>query len=249
MVVNKFSGSNSSKVHSDLSMNGNRLSIILNYGCPYKCSYCIWKKHRLENYSSSPETFDYEYLFSLLSSGFFSGYVSVSGGGDPLYNINPGSTQSILLHRIHRFTQYFGYNLSIHTRIREFRIEVVNLADQFIVSYDDLNEKDLQRFVLFLKSRNKQVRLAKVATEEDYDYLRDINFARMHNFKITFYAKDRIKATWFSELKEKLENDYSRLVFMEKGNIHYYLLPDNKLYRDYSANVLAEILYKESEIG
>lgn len=59
------------------------ISIITNFGCRAKCWYCIWKGHPYEKVQL--ET-DWNKLEQFLYQNRDKGKVSVSGGGDCLYN-------------------------------------------------------------------------------------------------------------------------------------------------------------------
>ena len=66
-----------------LKTNNPNISIITNFGCQTNCWYCIWKNHPLKNIQSE---IDWEKLERFLLKYKDKGKVSVSGGGDCLYN-------------------------------------------------------------------------------------------------------------------------------------------------------------------
>lgn len=61
------------------------LSIITNFGCHYTCPYCIVKENGLQIPKTTLEGLDN--LDTVIKEGAYNA-VSVSGGGDPLHNLN-----------------------------------------------------------------------------------------------------------------------------------------------------------------
>ena len=85
------------------------ISIITNFGCNKKCWYCIWKNHKLNNYKK----IDYSKLEDFLVKNKSFGKVSLSGGGDPLYNYFNNITFWKFIINI---TKRLNLKLDIHTR-------------------------------------------------------------------------------------------------------------------------------------
>ena len=61
------------------------LSIITNFGCHYKCPYCIVKKNGINIPKTTAESLDT--LLETYKSGGYD-YISLSGGGDPMFEFN-----------------------------------------------------------------------------------------------------------------------------------------------------------------
>ncbi len=59
------------------------LSIISNFGCDTGCKYCIWKGHSLSGVKTTIDNTDWTELYRQVS--LHKGLISVSGGGDPLF--------------------------------------------------------------------------------------------------------------------------------------------------------------------
>ena len=91
-------------------MNGN-YSIITNFGCHYKCPYCIVKKAGL----SIPKTdmnLTFETVRFLVKQGKMKS-LSFSGGGDPLWQLDEERIK--WYHDITTFVKEHGIKTSLHT--------------------------------------------------------------------------------------------------------------------------------------
>lgn len=66
-------------------MNKRILSILTNFGCHFACSYCVYRENGINIPSTNVDTFGWDELEEELKSRKGE-LVSISGGGDPLYN-------------------------------------------------------------------------------------------------------------------------------------------------------------------
>jgi organic radical activating enzyme len=214
-----------------------KLSVILNYGCPFSCSYCIWSGHKCSKDISRLENFNFGNFLNIIRKDECHELVSISGGGDPLFNShNPKSDQYQLLLNILNILKEEGKNVSLHTRFRKIPPQFISMIDQFVLSYDNLTEIGFKDFALDLALKNKVVRIAKVMIEDDYDYKRDLHFAEENGLQITFYPynKDKSVVRIAKEVMNMLRG-YHKSKLVTEGNQKIYLMPNNKLYNDYGA--------------
>ena len=62
------------------------LSILTNFGCHWACPYCIYRDQKIKIARTKKSTFDFKKLEEIIK-GMEGDEISISGGGDPLYNI------------------------------------------------------------------------------------------------------------------------------------------------------------------
>lgn len=212
-----------------------KLSIILNYGCSFKCHYCIWSNHKMIDNKSTSSIFDFNLLRKLIESKKFHKQVSISGGGDPLFNHKKDSDQRRLLLKIIEMLRKNDNTISLHTRFRDIDSLILENIDQIVTSYDDLHENGYKKFLQEISKNKLKVRMAKVAVSKNYDYIRDCIFAKEKDFQITYYPNNKNPDLWFKNLIRKINHKYEKLMLITRGDQKIYFQPNNKIYEDYAA--------------
>jgi len=195
------------------------ISIITNFGCDSNCWYCVWKNHKLKNYNK----IDYNKLENFLIKYKYKGKVSLSGGGDPLYNYFENLNFWIW---IINFTHKHNIKLDIHTRVKftkqKFWRKHVNLCAFSSDKLDD--DKD---YLLYLSKLTK-TRIIHVVTQNDTkeDIENYINFANKNNIQVTFKQLFGYSDEGNYNLFKKDYNAY----FLDNKDYNIYFMPDNKVY-------------------
>lgn len=206
------------------------MSIITNFGCHYKCPYCIVKNTGI----NVPET-TLDGLDELLNKvkEHDCNIVSVSGGGDPLYKFTKHTTWWKLLIALCRlrklpievhtsYTTGLGaslvspqvYRMVYHLRTDDDKIQQVYRYGKEIVRVvyvvtDDMTEDDIYRIVDFVKNSPHIDELTfRQRVKPDYT-----NSYHLHEFLKAGHQKD----WWYVE-----QNDY---------NLYY---AENEVYERYS---------------
>lgn len=100
-------------------MENRNISVITNFGCRANCWYCIWKGHKLETVNLDT---DWNKLEQFLEQYKDKGKVSLSGGGDCLYQFDQ---HKYWWDRFLKLIEDKQLKLDIHTR------EKVDYLDQF----------------------------------------------------------------------------------------------------------------------
>lgn len=205
-------------------MNEKYLSIITNFGCHYKCPYCIVKNN---NINIPPTTI--KGLDTLKEAVEFekATIVSVSGGGDPLYRYGDHKAYWAKLFRmckrmnipleLHtsyidntRFPYEKCYRVVYHCRsfenlltIRRHGNEIVRAV--FVVT-EDFDEKKIKEIAEFVKNS---------------EHIDELSFRQMvdSGYRPTNYCADILKAGhkkdwWYIE-----QNDYNP--YYVNGDIYY----------------------------
>ena len=207
------------------------ISIITNFGCDNSCSYCIWKNHRLKD---EKQPTDWESLYLFLEQNQEKGWVSVSGGGDPLYQRKKHQYWWDVLLSI---TEYLKLKVSVHTRSHCCDLSFWKRVDKCVFSIDHLSELS---YIDWLWEETKvlfQIRLVHVVqatTSDDFIYeLYDACYPR--GFGVTL--KEMVGCS-DSGRYQQLKNSNIRTVcpslfFLDQGDYNIYYMPDNRIYHKF----------------
>lgn len=197
------------------------ISIITNFGCEANCWYCIWKDHALKNCSE----IDYEALDKFLCRYKHLGKVSLSGGGDPLYNYF--SNIKFWKYIINR-TKELDMKLDVHTRIvlpkARFWKNHINRA---VISFDEVTKGFLEDME-YLSSLTK-VRLYHTVTKE-------VNIEELLDLKEKGYditLKELVGADDGGMYQYMKTNYKERFYFLDNNDYNIYFMPDNNVYTKY----------------
>jgi len=124
-------------------------TIVVNYsntkfGCSRSCKYCNWYKSPfLPNH-----TYDWDRMEQFIV-GTKKSFVTISGGGDPLFNIDVEPDNLNTLVKILKLIKSAGKSTRIITReVSKIHLIPVELVDHISLSVDDIVLKDLGKIVL-----------------------------------------------------------------------------------------------------
>ena len=92
-------------------MNKSVLSILTNFGCHWGCRYCVYRENGIKIPKTDSYTFGWEELEYELKS-HIGELVSISGGGDPLYNYDKNKDFYIKLFNL---LKKYDCRLEMHT--------------------------------------------------------------------------------------------------------------------------------------
>lgn len=197
------------------------ISIITNFGCEHKCWYCIWKRHSLSKIESD---FDFKKIRDFVNSNKGKAdKVSISGGGDPLYDFE--NNRHSFWDKIFCIVNDTKMNLDIHTRVRLYDDTFWKKIHKVALSSDSLEED--KEYIEYLSKLTK-VRVVHVVTEfttkdliQSYSsYLSDkgiqLTLKELHGFD----DKGR-----YDELKKEFQD----LFFLDSDDYNIYYFPDNTI--------------------
>lgn len=202
------------------------LSVITNFGCHYSCPYCIVKNNNLKIPQSTVGGLDR--LEEEIKNNQCN-WVSLSGGGDPLWEINRHIDWYKKFYNIVYFT---GVNVELHT-------SMIDDASTCLIGFDRVvyHLHSFKQLESIKRTYDEIVRVVFVVTEnftEDLinriavychnsDEIDELSFRQMvdDHYQETNYCKDYLKAGhkklwWYIE-----QNDY---------NLYYC---ENKVYTEY----------------
>lgn len=199
------------------------ISIITNFGCNKNCWYCIWKNHHLEKVKEKTdwnklETFFQSYI-NILNPDFRK--VSISGGGEPLYNyyVNVEWWDELF-----KLCRNYDIAIDIHTREKLYDELFWEKINKCVFSSDHLTQD--KKFLDYVLKHTK-LRISHVATELSSDKKIEeyINYKKNNNCQLTikelsgFNDKGRYK---------EIRNKYSdQLYYLDDDDYNVYFMPNN----------------------
>jgi hypothetical protein len=210
-------------------------SIITNFGCSRECFFCAWKKqnHRLQNRKNE---IDWGYLDWCI--GNYQGYkISISGGGDPLFNLEKNLP---ILSRIVRIAERHRKLVDLHTNEDLLdKLEVIRSLRfyQVVISASEISEKRAIEIAKLAKFC--QVRVVVVYTGQSTEWLKE--WIKFYSFAERLTIRQcHGRYTDFDTIKRKLQSNFPKVHFLPDGNYNLYYMPDNKVYEDYEARKAAK---------
>ena len=199
------------------------LSIITNFGCHWKCPYCIVKN----NYIDVPAT-TLSSLDKLKAAAEFekAEAISVSGGGDPLFEYENHRKYYMRLFRICREMKL---PLEMHTSIieSEFPYEKCHRVVYHLHDFDQLasivrHRDEIVRVVFVVTKRFKPELIDEIANfVENSDAIDELSFRQMvdKDYAVRHYCHDYLleghqKRWWYIQ-----QADYNS--YFVNGTIYY----------------------------
>ena len=89
------------------------LSVLTNFGCHFSCPYCVYKNNNINIPKTSSDTFGWEELENELKK-YKGNLISISGGGDPLYNY---ASNRKFYYKLFDLLNKYNIKLELHTSI------------------------------------------------------------------------------------------------------------------------------------
>ncbi|MFW6247375.1 MAG: hypothetical protein ACOC22_04380 [bacterium] len=207
------------------------ISIITNFGCYNNCWYCIWKKHSLKDTPQVTnwgklEEFFHIYKKYLKPIGEIP-KVSVSGGGDPLYQFTKNKDW---WDKLFKLASKHKISIDIHTREILQDPGFWKNINRCVFSSDDLAED--KKFLDFVNEYTK-LRICHVATEYSTDkkIKEYIDYKNVNNCQFTvkelsgFDDKGRYK-----EICEKYKDE---VYCLDYGDYNLYFMPNSTITRKF----------------
>lgn len=203
------------------------LSIITNFGCHFQCPYCIVKKNGIDVPRTTIESLDY-LEEAVKAEG--ANIISVSGGGDPLFEYQKHEDYYIKLFGL---CEEMNIPLEMHTSYKKEYL--FPYAKCHRVVYHCFYVRDLKRIIRFGKEKVRVVFVVtkgfdseKINAIEEFvrnsPDIDELSFRQMvdENYQVTTYCQDYLrsghkKRWWYIE-----QNDYNT----------YFV--EGKIYREFS---------------
>ena len=207
-------------------MNDKYISIITNFGCHYTCPYCIVKNNNLDIPKTTINGLDSLWLEIVRNQ---CNWVSLSGGGDPLWNY---SEHKDWYDKFFEITE--DLNIGLHTSLPNVSGAPYDAFDRVVYHLHSLEQ------LYSIRRRNCAiVRVVFVVTEnftEDLinriavfcansDDIDELSFRQMvdNHYQETYYCYDYLKAG-HKKLWWYIEQNYYNLYYCQ-----------NKIYTEYKS--------------
>ena len=97
-------------------MSKSMLSIMTNFGCHFGCSYCVYRENGINIPKTHVDTFGWTELEEQLEL-HRGELVSVSGGGDPLYNYDTNIENERFYNKLFILLEKYNCRLELHTSL------------------------------------------------------------------------------------------------------------------------------------
>lgn len=197
-------------------------------GCSHRCPFCVYSKLDWNKFWC-PKTEDIIEYLKLFPQG---APISISGGGDPLYQLDKNETRlrDILL-VIKNNNYHIDMVTTEWTQILKYW-NTLQMVDSwsFSIEYQD---KELLSVVKFLREQNKEVRITKLVNPHN-----SINYQALQNW-VNFYRLPQVRLILrenFSQLLSEsdrnqvkdwcVQQQHIGLKFNIKNLIHLVLIND-----------------------
>ena len=196
------------------------ISIITNFGCHFNCWYCVWKNHKLKKHNN----FDYNKLEDFLITHKNKGKVSISGGGDPLYNYFENIKFWIWLIDI---CKKHNIKIDIHTRTKLTKQNFWRKHIHRCVFSLDQITSDITEYLIYLSHLTK-LRITHTVTQYTtskcvFDLLKlqdKLNCQLTLKELYEYYDKG---------VYNKLKIFYPNIYYLDHGDYNIYYMPDNSI--------------------
>jgi len=223
-----------------LCCQGRNFSVVTNFGCAKRCFFCAFANHRLKQ---ERRAIDWDYLDWCI--GRFTGpKVSVSGGGDPLFELGRNFST---LEKIVAICRNHSCQVDLHTNedLLDKLATIESLGfHQVVVSTHTISEVRREELTRLLKFA--RVRAVVVYVGQSPDWVRQ--WIQFYSFvpKLTVRECRGVVAD-FNKIRQTLQSEFPQVRFLADGDYNYYFMPDNLVYDDYEATRLAQEFQRKEE--
>jgi hypothetical protein len=197
------------------------ISIITNFGCRLNCWYCIWNHHKFKNVKKLT---NWNKLFEFLYQYKEKGKVSISGGGDCLYDYDNNIEW---WNKVFKVTEDIDMLIDVHTREKFYNEIFWKKINRCVFSVDIIND-DIINYLKYLSKLTK-IRIVHVVTEStSIKMIKEfIKFQKEINCQFTLKELSEYdEGGNYNFLKIK----YPDLYYLDKGDYNIYFMPDNEIY-------------------
>ncbi len=195
------------------------ISIITNFGCQTNCWYCIWKEHRLRDVQL--ET-DWDRLYTFLNEHKHKGKVSVSGGGDCLFNY---PIHESWWDKLFRICKKLNVIVDVHSREKFYNKEFWLKVNRCVASSDNLHD-DIDYFNWLINYT--KLRITHVVTSKSNESVVDEYLNYSYRTGCQFTIKQLVGHDDNGNY-ERFKQLYPMLFHLDTGDYNIYYMPDNTI--------------------
>lgn len=212
------------------------LSILTNFGCHFACSYCVYRDNKINIPFTNIDTFGWIQLEEELKK-HKGEEVSISGGGDPLYNYDESNNRAFY-DKLFALLKKYDCKLELHTSIFDPRFPYNN-CERVVFHFTVPNQIKMLYYTDRLICLPSKVRVVYVVQEHYTRHLINEIVKEVLaceeitelSFRQMIKADGTIDYTLYDYLKEGHMKDW---YYIEQQDYNEYFVQDH-LEREYLA--------------
>ena len=200
------------------------LSILTNFGCHFACSYCVYRDNKINIPFTNVDTFGWIQLEEELKK-HKGEEVSISGGGDPLYNYDESNNRAFY-DKLFALLKKYDCKLELHTSIFDPRFPYDN-CERVVFHFTVPNQIKMLYYTDRLVCLPSKVRVVYVVQEH---YTRHL----INEIVKEVLACEKITELSFRQMiKADGTTDYNLYDYLKEGHMKDWYYIEQQDYNEY----------------
>ena len=200
------------------------LSILTNFGCHFACSYCVYRDNKINIPFTNIDTFGWIQLEEELKK-HKGEEVSISGGGDPLYNYDESNNRAFY-DKLFALLKKYDCKLELHTSIFDPRFPYNN-CERVVFHFTVPNQIKMLYYTDRLVCLPSKVRVVYVVQEHYTRHL--IN----EIVKEVLACEEITELSFRQMIKADGTTDYTLYDYLKEGHMKDWYYIEQQDYNEY----------------
>lgn len=200
------------------------LSILTNFGCHFACSYCVYRDNKINIPFTNVDTFGWIQLEEELKK-HKGEEVSISGGGDPLYNYDESNNRAFY-DKLFALLKKYDCKLELHTSIFNPRFPYDN-CERVVFHFTVPNQIKMLYYTDRLVCLPSKVRVVYVVQEHYTRHL--IN----EIVKEVLACEEITELSFRQMIKADGTTDYTLYDYLKEGHMKDWYYIEQQDYNEY----------------
>lgn len=200
------------------------LSILTNFGCHFACSYCVYRDNKINIPFTNVDTFGWIQLEEELKK-HKGEEVSISGGGDPLYNYDESNNRAFY-DKLFALLKKYDCKLELHTSIFDPRFPYDN-CERVVFHFTVPNQIKMLYYTDRLVRLPSKVRVVYVVQEHYTRHL--IN----EIVKEVLACEEITELSFRQMIKADGTTDYTLYDYLKEGHMKDWYYIEQQDYNEY----------------
>lgn len=200
------------------------LSILTNFGCHFACSYCVYRDNKINIPFTNIDTFGWIQLEEELKK-HKGEEVSISGGGDPLYNYDESNNRAFY-DKLFALLKKYDCKLELHTSIFNPRFPYDN-CERVVFHFTVPNQIKMLYYTDRLICLPSKVRVVYVVQEHYTRHL--IN----EIVKEVLACEEITELSFRQMIKADGTTDYTLYDYLKEGHMKDWYYIEQQDYNEY----------------